>query len=390
MDNKKRKLLFVAFFMTPGGCGACTSLVNFVNHFHNDFDIDIAVIDKSHGSFETILSKCNIIEVCENTKDELIPKQEPRQRSSFSKKTRGVLGKFGIVQKLHKTFTKPKPQFMLPNPKFIKIDKQYDVVAQLSVFDPYMTKYVAEYVDAKKKFAFIHADFTIYRMHLDVEAVKDYKIFTVARTLALRFKKMYPTLDSDYLYNFQDIQKIISFADKESIELSGTPSIVTCVRIAPQKAILRSIHVFNKLAKQDFDFHWTIVGDGPEKQQAEELISKYNLQNYITMVGSKLNPFPYVKAADLFFLGSVWEAAPMVYGESMTLGVPVLTTNIVSAEELVGNKGFICPSSPKGIYRALKHLLQNQNLIEEKRELLKDYKYPNDEIRAKFLELAGE
>jgi len=386
----KKKLLFVAFFMQPDGCGACSSVVNFVHNFENDFDIDIAVIDESHGSFETIKNKCKIIKVCENTRNELLPKQEIKERSSISLKIRNFLKRSSSIKKIHNIFSKPKPQFVLQNTKFLKLDKKYDIVTQLSAFDPYMSKFANNYVNANKKFAFIHADFTLYRMHLDIELVRDFKIITVSKTLACQFKKRYPSLNSDYLYNFQNTGLINQKAQEEDIKLPGRFNIVTCVRLSPQKAIPRSIRVFGKLLKKGFDFHWTIVGDGPDRTEVENLIKKYHLQKNITLVGAKPNPFSYMKAADLFFLGSICEAAPMVYGEAFTLGIPILTTNIISAKELIKDYGFICNNNSKAIYKALKRILKNPRLLDTKKEKLKNYKYPNDEIKQKFLQLASE
>ena len=57
------------------------------------------------------------------------------------------------------------------------------------------------------------------------------------------------------------------------------------------------------------------------------------------MVGNKENPYPYIKNASCFLLPSLHEAAPMVFGEASSLGVPVLTTETCSAIELVQSRG---------------------------------------------------
>ena len=93
------------------------------------------------------------------------------------------------------------------------------------------------------------------------------------------------------------------------------------------------------------------------------------------MYGNISNPFPYIKSGNIFYLGSFHEAAPMVYGESMILKVPVLTTETCSAQELVGELGYVCPNTEEGIYQALKLILSDQNLLKEKKTKIEQYNY---------------
>ena len=117
------------------------------------------------------------------------------------------------------------------------------------------------------------------------------------------------------------------------------------------------------LKEEGLDFCWHIVGSGYCEREIKEYIDTNGLADCCIMHGHQNNPYPYIKAADLFFLGSYHEAAPMVFAESMLLKVPVLTTNTCSAVELVGEKGFVCENSEEGIYEALKNLISNKELI---------------------------
>ena len=131
------------------------------------------------------------------------------------------------------------------------------------------------------------------------------------------------------------------------------------------------------------------MGDGVERENIEKHISELKLENNVKLYGNIHNPYPYIKEADLFYLGSYHEAAPMVYAESMILGVPVLTTKTCSADELVGDNGFVCENSEEGIFKGFKEILSNKKLIEEKRKKLKDYRYDNDAIASKLYDLIG-
>ena len=71
----------------------------------------------------------------------------------------------------------------------------------------------------------------------------------------------------------------------------------------------------------------------------------------------------------------------------MLLSTPVFTTKTCSANEVVGNYGFICENNEQAIYDNLKQVLKNKQWIEEKKKLLTSYNYDNDKIVQKLLNL---
>ena len=144
--------------------------------------------------------------------------------------------------------------------------------------------------------------------------------------------------------------------------------------------------IVKKLHDEGLEFNLNIVGNGILKDEIVNYINKNNMNEYVFMHGQQSNPFPFMKQADFFVLVSYYEAAPMVYNEAQLLGVPVFTTNIISAKEMVGDLGFVCENNEEGIYNKLKELLKNKNLIKEKKIRLKNYTYDNDAIVKKLLD----
>ena len=57
----------------------------------------------------------------------------------------------------------------------------------------------------------------------------------------------------------------------------------------------------------------------------------------------------------------------MVFGECQTLGVPIVSTDTISAKELVEerNIGMVCPNDEDGVYTMLKTILQGQAELEK-------------------------
>ncbi|MBS4767020.1 glycosyltransferase [Alistipes sp. kh20] len=92
----------------------------------------------------------------------------------------------------------------------------------------------------------------------------------------------------------------------------------------------------------------------------QSLIDKNGLHENIILMGHKPNPYPYIKASDLFIMSSRTEGFPNVVLEALTLGVPVIATNCVDFNSIIyeGINGYVVEknnieSLQSGIKRAL-------------------------------------
>lgn len=224
--------------------------------------------------------------------------------------------------------------------------------------------------NSKNKVIFIHNDFV--KSGLDnpytFSLVEKFdKIIFVSQSCMNSFTNKYSSLKEkcDYIYNFVDDKKIIE-KSKEKIEpfCKDVFNIISVSRLSPEKAHLRSLDVFYKLKEDGMKFCWHILGDGPTRKKIEKKIKKLNLQDCVRLYGNKSNPYPYIKQADLFYLGSLHEAAPLVFNESKILNTPILTTNTCSATEFVGLNGLVCDNDFTGIYKAFNKLFNIVQKIE--------------------------
>jgi len=97
----------------------------------------------------------------------------------------------------------------------------------------------------------------------------------------------------------------------------------------------------------------------------EALIRELQLEDSVELLGFVNNPYPLLKAADLFVLSSLWEGMSTVLIEAMTLRVPVVATDCISSpRELLrdGSYGVLVPPGDhaalaQGIRQALKNPL---------------------------------
>ncbi|HPE83948.1 MAG TPA: glycosyltransferase [Aequorivita sp.] len=90
------------------------------------------------------------------------------------------------------------------------------------------------------------------------------------------------------------------------------------------------IEAFSQSKVWEKDFHLVILGDGKDKKMLQKLaISKEGAQQIIFLPFTK-NPFKIIKNAHCVTLTSKYEGFPMVLVESLSLGTPVVSLNIIS------------------------------------------------------------
>ena len=265
----------------------------------------------------------------------------------------------------------------------------YDMAICYNGMDNLCANYAIKCVKAKHTINLIHSDISQFNLNKKTQKLfqKFNKIVCVSNSCAEIFRNKYPTLANkiDYMYNFQFKDKVINLANEKHVEYGEGLNFVTVARLAEEKAHLRTLKVLKKLHDEGFGFVWNIVGEGSSRKEIEDFIKLNDMQNYIVLHGNKKNPYPYIKSSDFLFLGSYHEAAPMVFAEAMFLGIPVVTTNTSSAEELIEDKGFICDNTEEGIYQILKQIFSDPNILKNKKKKLENYDVKTKEMICKVL-----
>ena len=84
-------------------------------------------------------------------------------------------------------------------------------------------------------------------------------------------------------------------------------------------------------------FKWFIIGGGNAELMSitRRKIKEYALENYLSLLGMKDNPYCYLKQSDLLVSTSSTESCPYVVNEAKILHIPVVSNNYPSAYELI-------------------------------------------------------
>lgn len=145
-----------------------------------------------------------------------------------------------------------------------------------------------------------------------------------------------------------------------------------CVgRLVEQKGFERLIEVCCKLQKEStVSFRVLIIGEGPERARLEKEIVEGGVQNVVQLCGFRENPYAYLCRANAFLLVSRDEAFPLVVGESLIVGTPVLATNCCGVGEWLdgGAYGIIMENSVDGIYEGMRQVLAEPMILEAYRK----------------------
>ena len=110
-----------------------------------------------------------------------------------------------------------------------------------------------------------------------------------------------------------------------------------------------------------------------------KIIRENNLEDSFILLGKKINPYPYMKAADIYVQPSRYEGKAVTVGEAQILGKPVLITNYTTAKSQVRENidGYICELSVEGIANGIEKLYEDKNLRTKLSDNCKKTNYSN-------------
>lgn len=112
--------------------------------------------------------------------------------------------------------------------------------------------------------------------------------------------------------------------------------LVSVGRISPEKHFENVIYAVESLLKHGIhNFLWYIIGGGSDYEKIFSMIQQKGLEQYIIMKGTQVNPYPFIKNADLFVHSSYVESQGLVILEALSLGIPCVVTKSLGACEII-------------------------------------------------------
>ncbi len=255
-----------------------------------------------------------------------------------------------------------------------RIDEHFDLA--VAYIEGGSTYYVADHINAEKKVAFVHVDYTQagYTKKLDRECYENFdRIFSVSDQVKEIFLKTYPELESraDVFNNLIDKDRILKLSGEEEGFSDGFigKRIITVCRLTKQKSLEYSIEAM-KLIKQRrspeaLPVRWYILGEGDQREKLEKYIDQCGISEDFVLCGSYDNPYPYIKDADIYVQASKFEGRSIAIREALILGKPVIATNIGDNKELLndGIDGLLCNLDSEDIAGMILKTIDDDDLL---------------------------
>ncbi len=154
--------------------------------------------------------------------------------------------------------------------------------------------------------------------------------------------------------------KVIKKQDKTSMF-----KIITTSNLIKRK----NLHFVLNIAKLSPNINYYLVGEGPERKNLTNRISKEQILNvYLLGEKSEEELVHLLNSSDLFLLPSFSEGSPTAIIEAMACGLPIICSNAGNIEKLIGNgeNGFVIKNFNEKDYLEKIYLLKKSQLLIDK------------------------
>ena len=118
--------------------------------------------------------------------------------------------------------------------------------------------------------------------------------------------------------------------------------IGSVARFSEQKNILTVIKVAIKVCKKNEDIKFVFIGNGNLFEKCRNMVKSANFLDRILLPGWQSNVIEWLCNFNVFLLYSKWEGLPVSILEAMSVGLPIVASNIPGNNELVkDSNGFL-------------------------------------------------
>lgn len=150
-----------------------------------------------------------------------------------------------------------------------------------------------------------------------------------------------------------------------------------------------AISAASKLKKKGLKFKWFIIGSGPLKDKFNDQIKKENVEDCVELLGTKSNPYPYIKNCDIFIQPSRYEGKSVVIDEAKILARPIIATAYPTVKDQIqnDNEGLIVELNVDGIVDGIVALCSDDTKKQQITEYLNRHEYGNQNEVKKYINL---
>ena len=246
--------------------------------------------------------------------------------------------------------------------------------------------FVSEKVNAKKKIAWIHTDYSVINIDIESELKmwRQYdKIAAVSDDVKCNFEKKFPSL-SEKVFVFENIlpENLVKKQSKNISNLYGNEiSILSIGRFCDAKNFDNVPQICRLIREKGLNVKWYLIGYGGDEALIKSRIKEFGMEEYVIILGKKTNPYPYIKNCDLYVQPSRYEGKAVTVREAQMLCKPVVITKFATSSSQLrdGYDGIIVPMDNQGCADGIANVLENKELMQTLSENCAKNDYSNAE-----------
>ncbi|PEO09548.1 glycosyl transferase [Bacillus wiedmannii] len=398
----KKRMLFMIINMNIGGTEK--ALLNMVAEIPKEkYEVTILMLEKK-GDFLNFIPKGVRIEYVKGYEEMQYILNKPTRVviADFIKQRKIVKAlQLAVLYVISKIMKERSVIFKYCLQNYEDAYKNYDIAIAYAGPMDFISYFVANKVEARRKIQWIHFDIEkiFFNKHFVNKVYKKFQhVFVVSDVGKMKLTQTVPELinKAETFLNIISPEMIckmanegIGFAD----DFEGV-RILTVGRLSIEKGQDLTISVLARLKEAGFNVRWYCIGDGKERGMYEKLVKNYDVQGDYIFLGAVSNPYPFMKQCDLYVQPSRYEGYCITLAEARCFNNPIISTDFTGASEQIihNHNGLIVQFDEQQMYDSIVQILSDtlldgrlrenieKEVVDTREELKKLYKIANSNV----------
>ena len=358
----KRRILFMIGTLQSGGVSK--SIVNLLNVMdRTTYDVHLLLLDRSGDILSPYLPSDITVHV--NREIENLHRGLRGVRALLF--TGHLLLAFGsllrmLLSKFSRAWAGRWLAHLMPRFTDLSFDLIVDYGGQQQLY------YMVDKLDGKKKITFFHNDYSKWPYYYAADRLyypKVDQILSISQTCVDVLKAYFPDC-KDKISVMQNISSpvLITKQANEVVDLPQAPLLLASLgHIMRRKGTDFSIDAAKILQEKGVDFKWMLVGKVIEEDLVRR-IEQEGLESRFVFLGVCSNPYPYIKAADIYVHPSRFEGKSIALDEAKILCKPIVVTNFSTVNDQFEDRvnASICEMNGEALADAIIELATHKEL----------------------------
>lgn len=394
----KKKILIFSHVMEIGG--AERALLGLLNSFdYSKYEVDLFLLKHSGELMPLIPEKVNLLPEAPAYSAIMMPMVIALKSGQIDVLLGRLIGKlkaksFNEKMKYNDSAVSIEYSHKYTK-KFMPVisDKEYDIA--ISFLTPHY--FVSEKVNAKKKIAWIHTDYS----YIDVDVKSELKmwsaydnIISISDDVTKAFLKKFPSLENkitviENILSKQFIDEQVGLINIDDEFDNSKLKLLSVGRFCEAKNFDNVPEIASIIKSKGIDFKWYIIGYGSDEDLIKSKIAEFSMEDTVIILGKKENPYPFIKSCDIYVQPSRYEGKAVTVHEAQILNKPIIITDYPTAKSQLTNgfDGVIVSLDNQDCADGIAKVIQDKELQNKLIENMKSTNYSNESEIEKLYKL---